>query len=99
MDWHASSLVGLDLASCVRAAGLADANRVAALQAWAAWSPIALAVDEQLRTEKRSTAIEDLEVNRIQWNTTDVVAPQATDNAEGQSVSVNIGSGRGQELE
>lgn len=71
LNWPASPVVRLDLAGCIRTSGIVDPQRAAAMQAWVTWSPAALAVQEQLRAEARSTAAEEIEVLRAleqQWS-------------------------------
>jgi hypothetical protein len=71
LNWPASPIVRLDLAGCIQASAIVDPQRAAAMQAWVTWSPAALAVQEQLRAEARSTAAEEIELLRAmsaQWS-------------------------------
>jgi hypothetical protein len=51
----------------VRDSALADPGRVAAMQAWIAWSPAALASADRRRAEVRATCIEEIELMRRQF--------------------------------
>jgi hypothetical protein len=88
MNWPASTVVRLDLAGCVRASGIVDPQRAAAMQAWLTWSPAALAVQEQVRAEARSTAAEEIEVMRAQWSSEQTMEVGGAITAEGPAAEV-----------
>ena len=83
MTWPASPVVSLDLAGCVRTSGIVDPQRAAAMQAWMTWSPAALALQEQVRAETRSTAAEEIEVLRTQWSSATPMNAGATMTTDG----------------
>jgi hypothetical protein len=83
MTWPASPVVSIDLAGCVRTSGIVDPQRAAALQAWMTWSPAALALQEQVRAETRSTAAEEIEVLRAQWSSATPMNAGATMTTDG----------------
>ena len=99
MDWPAAPFVTLDLAGCVRTAGLVDANRLAAMQAWMAWSGSALAIQEQLRAEARSTAAEEIEVMRTQWRRPQQAVASSVTGTEALAVGMSSADKRAQELQ
>ena len=67
-EWGSDGTVAsIDLASVVRASAIPDAGRAAAMQAWIAWSPTALASVERRRAEVRANCIEEIELMRRQF--------------------------------
>jgi hypothetical protein len=68
-EWGNNGTVeSIDLADVVRDSILPDPARAAAMQAWIAWSPAALASAERHRTEVRATCIEEIELMRRQFD-------------------------------
>ena len=98
MTWPASPVVSLDLAGCVRTSGIVDPQRAAAMQAWMTWSPAALALQEQVRAETRSTAAEEIEVLRTQWSSAQAVEVGGTTTTEGPAAEVVRQAKRSAEL-
>ena len=66
--WNLQGTIeSIDLPSIARGVAMPDPGRTAAMQAWVAWSPAALAAAERRRADVRSTCIEEIELMRRQF--------------------------------
>jgi hypothetical protein len=67
-EWgNDGTVASIDLSDVIRVSALPDPGRTAAMQAWIAWSPAALASAERRRAEVRATCIEEIELMRRQF--------------------------------